>query len=63
MTEPEPASTDPEAPEADVVEQHTSAAPDVDTRDEVPTEIPLEVDPGDAAEQSREVALDDDAYR
>jgi hypothetical protein len=59
---PGPDDRDPEAPEADLAEQHTPAAPDDDT-DDGPISVPLEADPADASEQSREVGLDDDDYR
>ncbi|MPZ60001.1 MAG: hypothetical protein GEU93_01640 [Propionibacteriales bacterium] len=51
----------PEAPEADIFEQRTEAGP----HDEAPPrrDVPLEVDAADAAEQDREVDLDEDEYR
>jgi hypothetical protein len=54
-----------EEPLADVVEQNQPAAPEADESDEpqIPDKIPLEVDAADAAEQAREVELDEDDYR
>jgi hypothetical protein len=51
-----------EAPEADVAEQHTAAVPD-EPRDTAPEEVPLDADPADVSEQTREVGYDDDDYR
>ncbi len=52
---------DPEAPEADLAEQHTDLTP---TRDDPLTDLDLtSADPGDATEQSRVVQLDEDDYR
>jgi hypothetical protein len=49
-----------EAPEADVIEQHT----DLLRYHDVPiTERPIEADPADAADQRRVVKLDEDDYR
>jgi hypothetical protein len=57
--------SDYEEPLADVVEQNQPAAPTADESDEprIPRKIPLEVDAADAAEQAREVELDEDDYR
>jgi hypothetical protein len=57
--------SDYEAPTADVVEQNQPTAPTADEADEarIPDKIPLEVDAADAAEQAREVELDEDDYR
>ncbi|TCN55040.1 hypothetical protein EV641_104305 [Rhodococcus sp. SMB37] len=44
--------------EGDRVEQSTPAYDD--PRDTFPSDLPLEVDPADAAEQNREVSVDDD---
>ncbi|WP_405587212.1 hypothetical protein [Streptomyces sp. NBC_01190] len=56
-----------EAPEADVAEQRAEAVPDAEEEaaqaGENPAEDDMEVDPADAAEQRRPVALDDDDYR
>jgi len=54
-----------EEPLADVVEQNQSIAPRADESDEprIPDKLPLEVDAADAAEQAREVVLDEDDYR
>jgi hypothetical protein len=50
-----------EAPEADAAEQHQPVAPDEGHR---PVEQrPFDVDEYDAAEQRREVQLDEDDYR
>ncbi len=56
----EPGASDLETPEADAVEQQQEV---IDTpRDEAP-EVPYDVDPADAADQSRSVGYDDDDYR
>jgi hypothetical protein len=56
-----PEIEDPEAPEADVLEQRTAA---VETAEEEETpDVGVEADPADVAEQSRTVELDDDEYR
>ena len=54
-----------EAPDADVAEQKLDAVPeDEDTNEPaLPEELPLEANEADAAEQAREVHLDDDEYR
>lgn len=54
-----------EEPLADVVEQSQPAGPTADESDEprIPDKIPLEADAADAAEQAREVELDEDDYR
>ncbi|MCK0089858.1 hypothetical protein MWU77_03570 [Rhodococcus sp. F64268] len=44
--------------EGDRAEQSTPAYDE--PRDTYPTDLPLEVDPADAVEQNREVAVDDD---
>jgi hypothetical protein len=63
MPDPDvPTETDPEAPEADLAEQHTSVSPDDDESDELPAELPPDADPADVSEQAREVGYDDD-YR
>jgi hypothetical protein len=49
-----------ETPEADVVEQRQEMRQSVGT---LRRELPIDVDPGDAAEQDRVVDLDDDEYR
>jgi hypothetical protein len=52
-------------PVPDVVEQHREVVPDGEESDELelPTQIPLEADPADAAEQARTVQLSEDDYR
>ena len=51
-------------PVPDVVEQSQEAVPGTDEADEVePTEVPLEADPADVAEQARAVELGEDDYR
>lgn len=62
MTESAETSEFAEQPEADRLEQAADAYDD-DSGDEAPTEVPLEVDPGDAAEQSRSVPEDEDYPR
>jgi hypothetical protein len=54
-----------EEPIADVVEQNQPAAPNADGSSEprLPEKLPLEADAADAAEQAREVELDEDDYR
>lgn len=50
-----------DVPEADLVEQRTSAASDDGGDDDAaPPPTPLEADPADAAEQRRSVPEDDD---
>lgn len=56
----EPPSRDPEAPEADVVEQARAAGP---AEHRVARELPLEADPIDAAEQAVVLPVDDDEFR
>jgi hypothetical protein len=56
------APDDPEAPEADVAEQHTPVLPN-DTGDDDPVpdiEVPFEADPADVVEQAIEVTDDDE---
>ncbi|MBD0291947.1 MAG: hypothetical protein ICV70_00030 [Jiangellaceae bacterium] len=55
----EPVEPDLEAPEADAVEQQQ----DVLVADDEPPAVPYDVDPADAAEQSRTVPYDEDDYR
>lgn len=52
-------------PVPDVVEQRQEAVPDGEDTDELelPSEVPLEADPADAAEQARTVTLGEDDYR
>ncbi|HEY3902800.1 MAG TPA: hypothetical protein VGM14_02680 [Streptosporangiaceae bacterium] len=52
-------------PLADVVEQNQQVNADAENSDEpeLPGPLPLEVDPADAAEQAREVSLDEEDYR
>jgi hypothetical protein len=61
-TAPTDVDDDLEVPEEDAIEQRTDAvehAPDTD-----PADLDLdEADPGDLAEQSRAVDVDDDEYR
>ena len=54
-----------EVPLADVVEQNQPVVPRAEDSDEprAPSKLPLEVDAADAAEQAREVELDEDDYR
>jgi hypothetical protein len=54
-----------ERPVPDSVEQNQDAitGTDEDTEGPETDEVPLEADPADAAEQSRELDLDDDDYR
>jgi hypothetical protein len=54
-----------EGPIADVVEQSQPAAPSTDDarEPELPDKLPLEADAADAAEQAREVELDEEDYR
>ena len=56
---------DPEAPEADVAEQHTPVLPsDTGGDDPVPDiEVPDEVDPADAVDQAVDIGPDDDERR
>jgi hypothetical protein len=49
-----------ETPEADAVEQQQDV---VDNPPDEPPEVPYDVDPADAAEQSRSVEFDEDDYR
>ena len=57
-----------EAPEADAIEQDAEVVTD-DTEDDAgdpdltDTEVPVEVDPADRAEQQRSVGIADDEYR
>ena len=51
---------DPEAPEADAMEQHTEVRP---SGEQPVFSAPDDVDPADHAEQQRVVALDEDDYR
>jgi len=51
---------DPEQPVADAEEQRRAL---VENGDEPPADLPLDVDEADAAEQRREVKLDEDDYR
>ncbi len=52
-------------PLGDVVEQNQQVTADAEDAEEpeAPGRLPLEVDPADAAEQAREVSLDEDDYR
>jgi hypothetical protein len=52
-------------PFPDVVEQSQDAVPGADEPDEteLPTDLPLEADAADAAEQAREVETGEDEYR
>jgi hypothetical protein len=51
-----------EAPENDVIEQHTDASSER-RRAAAARERPLEADDADAADQDREAGLDEDEYR
>jgi hypothetical protein len=57
--------SDQEVPIVDVVEQSQSVTPSTKEADEpdLPGRIPLEANEADAAEQAREVQLDEDDYR
>jgi hypothetical protein len=60
--------SDHEEPIIDVVERHQPVAPPAPSlqesdEPELPGRIPLEADPADAADQAREVQLDEDDYR
>ncbi|HUC58803.1 MAG TPA: hypothetical protein VMA95_15480 [Streptosporangiaceae bacterium] len=57
--------SDQEEPITDVIEQNEPAVPGAQEGSEaqIPGRIPLEADEADAAEQAREVQLDDDDYR
>jgi hypothetical protein len=52
-------------PVPDVVEQSQEAVPGADDSDqtELPSQLPLEADEADAAEQAREVELGEEDYR
>ena len=57
--------SDQEEPITDVLEQNQPAVPGITETGErqIPGRIPLEANEADAAEQAREVQLDDDDYR
>ncbi|RJL33647.1 hypothetical protein D5H75_11980 [Bailinhaonella thermotolerans] len=61
--EEDPMTDDIEAPEADAVEQHQRLDPPDDLPGGYPRSVPFDVDPADAADQEREVRLDEDEYR
>lgn len=52
-----------EKPEPDVAEQETPAGADPGELPDEPTEVPFDANEADAAEQHREVNLDEDEYR
>ena len=54
-----------ERPVPDSIEQNQDATTGADEQSEgpEPEEVPLEADPADAAEQARELDLDEDDYR
>jgi hypothetical protein len=58
-----------EAPEADAIEQDAEVVPEDTEGDEqgaadpADSEVPLEVDPADRAEQQRSLGVADDDYR
>lgn len=54
------AGPDLETPEADAVEQQQDV---VETTPDEPPKVPYDVNPADAAEQSRSVEFDEDDYR
>jgi hypothetical protein len=56
---------DREEPIPDVVEQNqlVTTKPEESDETELPGRVPLEADQADAAEQAREVTLDEDDYR
>jgi hypothetical protein len=56
----DPDTADIETPEADAVEQQQEV---VDTPPDEPLDVPYDVNPADAAEQSRTVGYDEDDYR
>ncbi|MFC4058269.1 hypothetical protein ACFOWE_08190 [Planomonospora corallina] len=60
VSEEAPAGTGIETPEADVAEQLQEVRPGGRGW---PDRIPFDADPADAADQSREVELDEDDYR
>jgi hypothetical protein len=51
-----------ESPDADSAEQDQDVFPETD-EDEDKVEIPLEANQADAAEQARQLSLDDEEYR
>jgi hypothetical protein len=55
--------SDMEAPTADSVEQTQSVGDDEESTGGQPSELPLDVNEADAAEQQRTVELDEDDYR
>jgi hypothetical protein len=56
--------SDPEKPVPDSVDQQWDTADDTDApAGGEPGDLPLDVDEADAAEQQREVGLDEDDYR
>jgi hypothetical protein len=56
---------DPEEPLPDVIEQSQEVMPGADDDEDgsLDDELPLEADPADAAEQAREVNIEEDDYR
>lgn len=52
-----------EAPDADAAEQSQDAIPAADDELDELTELPLEANQADSAEQARALNLDDDEYR
>lgn len=63
VEEPElaPGEVDPEAPEADAAEQHTTVR--AEQGRPVRFEVPLDADEADSADQHEVVELDEDDYR
>ena len=59
--EPDPSESSVETPLEDAAEQSTAVV--ADERVAGPREVPLDVDPADLADQSREVIDDDEEYR
>lgn len=58
--------SDPEKPVPDSVDQAREVADEADAQESQegqPSELPLDVDEADAAEQRREVRIDEDDYR
>lgn len=58
-----PAEVSLEVPEADAVEQARPAVSVPRGGPGLPADLPVDADPADMAEQSREVDLDEDEYR
>ncbi|MGH8892223.1 MAG: hypothetical protein ACRDWY_02775 [Actinomycetes bacterium] len=61
MSEREIEELDPEVPAEDALEQRGTVG-DEEPDEDLPQEMPADVDPADLAEQRRTVALDDEEY-